>query len=110
MRTSPASVHAERDSRHKDMWKPDTSKNAGPVYLAIADSLARDVASGRLEPGEKLPTHRELSKRLGLNVMTVTRAFAEAARRGLVEAEVGRGTFVRRRASVEPLAATAGRG
>lgn len=95
------------------MWKPDTTRKDGPVYLAIADALARDIASGRLEPGERLPTHRELSKRLGLNVMTVTRAFAEAARRGLVEAEVGRGTFVRRRdvaATAPALAAARGEG
>ncbi len=79
------------------MWIPDVRKKPGPVYLSIADALERDVASGRIAPGERLPTHRELARRLEINVMTVTRAFAEAARRGLVEAEVGRGTFVRRR-------------
>ncbi len=67
----------------------------GPVYRAIADALARDIEAGQLTPGERLPTHRELARELGLNVMTVTRAYAEAARRGLVEAEVGRGTFVK---------------
>ncbi len=77
-------------------WSPDLDPEA-PIYLAIADALAADVESGRLEPGERLPTHRDLARRLGVNVMTVSRAYAEAARRGLVEGEVGRGTFVRRR-------------
>jgi len=65
------------------------------VYLAIADALARDVEAGELAPGDRLPTHRALARRLGVNVVTITRAYAEAARRGLVEGEVGRGTFVR---------------
>jgi DNA-binding transcriptional MocR family regulator len=41
-----------------------------------------------------LPTHRELAERLGVTVGTVSRAYAEAARQGLVTGEVGRGTFV----------------
>jgi DNA-binding transcriptional MocR family regulator len=68
----------------------------GPLYLAIAEVLERDVGHGRLVAGERLPTHRELAQRLGVHVGTITRAYAEAARRGLVDGEVGRGTFVRR--------------
>jgi DNA-binding transcriptional MocR family regulator len=80
------------------MWSPTDVSPLGPVYLAIADALARDVAEGRLAPGERLPTHRALARQLGVNVVTITRAYQEAARRGLVEGEVGRGTFVRERA------------
>ncbi|MEM7355840.1 MAG: PLP-dependent aminotransferase family protein [Acidobacteriota bacterium] len=69
----------------------------GPIYLAIADAVGADVRAGRLQPGERLPTHRDLAKQLGVNVMTISRAYAEASRRGLTEGEVGRGTFVRRR-------------
>lgn len=79
------------------MWSPERLDALGPVYVAIANALARDVESGRLEPGERLPTHRALARQLGVNVVTVTRAYQEAARRGLVEGEVGRGTFVRDR-------------
>ena len=79
------------------MWKPESISPLGPVYVAIADALARDVQSGRLKPGERLPTHRALARDLSVNVVTVTRAYQEAARRGLVEGEVGRGTFVRER-------------
>ena len=69
------------------------------MYEAIALAIASDVANGRLKTGERLPTHRDLAGRLGVTVGTVSRAYAEAARRGLVSGEVGRGTFVRGDAS-----------
>ncbi|MBX6369134.1 MAG: PLP-dependent aminotransferase family protein [Rhodospirillales bacterium] len=76
-------------------WAPDLSAAKGPRYLAIADALAADIRAGRLAPGTRLPTHRDLAWRLGVTVGTVSRAYAEAERRGLVGGEVGRGTFVR---------------
>src|SRR5258706_10308763 len=76
------------------MWNPEID-TAGARYLAIAEALSGDVKSGRLRPGDRLPTHRDLAYRLGVTVGTVTRAYAEAARRGLVGGEVGRGTYVR---------------
>lgn len=83
-------------------WKPAALSPRGPVYVAIADALAQDVRSGRLQSGERLPTHRALARELGVNVVTVTRAYAEAARRGLVQGEVGRGTYVRTTPREEP--------
>jgi DNA-binding transcriptional MocR family regulator len=76
------------------MWLPELT-SVGPLYLAIANALAEDSAKGRLKPGTRLPTHRELAERLGVTVGTVSRGYAEAARRGLVSGEVGRGTFAR---------------
>ncbi len=76
------------------MWTPDLSERSGPRYLGIADALAADVRQGLLEPGSRLPTHRDLARELGVTVGTVSRAYAEAERRGLVTGEVGRGTFV----------------
>lgn len=76
------------------MWDPELG-TAGARYLAIAEALSSDVRTGRLRPGDRLPTHRDLAYRLGVTVGTVTRAYAEAARRGLVGGEVGRGTYVR---------------
>jgi DNA-binding transcriptional MocR family regulator len=76
-------------------WSPDLSDFAGPRYQAIATAIEADRAAGRLEAGERLPTHRALAWRLGVTVGTVTRAYTEAQRRGLVIGEVGRGTFVR---------------
>jgi DNA-binding transcriptional MocR family regulator len=77
------------------IWAPDLRARRGPRYLAIAEALRDDASAGRLPAGTRLPTHRELADQLGVTVGTVTRAYAEAARRGLVTGEVGRGTFVR---------------
>jgi DNA-binding transcriptional MocR family regulator len=76
-------------------WLPCLEGRKGPRYLAIVEALAEDSASGALAQGSRLPTHRELAQRLGVTVGTVSRAYAEAARRGLTTGEVGRGTFLR---------------
>jgi len=76
------------------IWSPDITVQAGPRYLAIADALAEDLGRGKLLPGQRLPTHRDLAAQLDLTVGTISRAYAEAERRGLVRGEVGRGTFV----------------
>jgi DNA-binding transcriptional MocR family regulator len=77
-------------------WKPDLQNGSdGPIYVAIADALSEDIAEGRLARGQRLPTHRALAQTIGVTVGTVSRAYAEAERRGLVIGEVGRGTFVR---------------
>ncbi|WP_282606714.1 PLP-dependent aminotransferase family protein [Pelagibius sp. Alg239-R121] len=76
-------------------WQPDIDDRSGPRYLALADALSDDIASGQLNAGDRLPTHRDLAWRLGVTVGTVSRAYAEAERRGLTSGEVGRGTYVR---------------
>ena len=47
-----------------------------------------------MQPGERLPTHRDLADTLGVTVATITRAYKEAISRGLITGEVGRGSFV----------------
>jgi DNA-binding transcriptional MocR family regulator len=80
-------------------WSPSLDSYDGPRYLAIAEALQADIAAGTLPRGARLPTHRDLAWRLRVTVGTVSRAYAEAMRRGLVTGEVGRGTFVRHAAS-----------
>ncbi|MFV3074529.1 PLP-dependent aminotransferase family protein [Niveispirillum fermenti] len=75
-------------------WTPPDLPQGIPLYRAIADAIAADVASGALKPGTRLPTHRALAESMGVDLTTVTRAYAEARARGLVAAAVGRGTFV----------------
>ena len=77
------------------MWTPRLEKGSGPLYQAIADAIAADIASGHLAPGTRLPPQRSLAQALGLDFTTVTRAYQEAGRRGLVDGRVGQGTFVR---------------
>ncbi len=69
----------------------------GPCYMHIVQALVQGVACGALEVGERLPTHRHLAKTLGVTVGTVSRAYAEAAQRGITEGIIGRGTFLRGR-------------
>jgi DNA-binding transcriptional MocR family regulator len=77
------------------IWSPRLSETSDPIYHRIADALERDVRGGVLMTGSRLPTHRELARSLRITPVTVTRAYAEAMRRGLVESTTGRGTFVR---------------
>src|SRR6476646_7448147 len=76
-------------------WLHDLDRFSGPRYRAIAEALTADIRDGPLPPGSRLPTHRDLAWRLHVTVGTVSRAYAEAERRGLIGGEVGRGTFVR---------------
>ena len=76
------------------IWIPNISKTNQPAYIAIAEAIGDGIRLGQLRPGDVLPTHRLLADLLGVNVSTITRAYAEAGRRRLVGGEVGRGTFV----------------
>ena len=82
------------------LWIPQIASWASPRYLAIVDALEADIAAGRVKPGARLLPQRDMAHRLGLSVGTISKAYAEAERRGLISGEVGRGTFVLRRGSV----------
>ncbi len=69
----------------------DTDKS---LYIAIAEAIERDIRAGILKAGEKLPAQRELAKKVGVNVTTITRAYNEAEKRGLVASTVGSGTYI----------------
>lgn len=75
-------------------WTPALPDGDAPIYERLVDALAADVASGALAAGARLPPQRDLAYRLGLGVGTVTRAYAEAERRGLLVGQVGRGSFI----------------
>jgi DNA-binding transcriptional MocR family regulator len=77
------------------MWLPNLEGRPGPVYRAIADAIDQGVQDGTLRAGARLPPHRDLADHLGVTVTTITRAYTEAARRGLTNGHVGRGTFIR---------------
>lgn len=69
---------------------------AGPLYVSIAEAIGQAIARGELAAGDRLPPQRQVAKALQIDLTTVTRAYGEARRRGLLDARVGRGTFVRR--------------
>ncbi|MFA0084911.1 PLP-dependent aminotransferase family protein [Vibrio sp. 10N.261.51.F12] len=71
-----------------------TKQDPMPIYKQIADQISDQINNGTLSSNEKLPTHRWLADQLSVTVGTITRAYAEVERRGLVEARVGAGTYV----------------
>jgi DNA-binding transcriptional MocR family regulator len=84
------------------MWLPNLEGRRGPVYRRIADAIDEDVQKGSLRAGARLPPHRDMADHLGVTVTTITRAYTEAARRGLISGYVGRGTFIRGQELEEP--------
>lgn len=87
-------------------WKPDLARFAGPKYLALVHALREAIRGHALHEGERLPPVREMAWRLSLTPGTVARAYQIATQEGLLEAAVGRGTFVaaeKRRTPVQPL-------
>jgi len=64
-----------------------------PIYLQIAEQIEAAIAGGRIRGQQRLPTTRGLAKELGINRLTVARAYAELSRRGLIATRVGSGTW-----------------
>lgn len=77
------------------IWPPDPGEIRRPAYRFLARSLIRAVEAGEVTAGERLPTHRDLAHRMGLSIQTISRAYEELIRLGIIVGEVGRGTYVR---------------
>lgn len=71
--------------------------SAVPIYLQIVLSVKHQVATGRLKPGEQLPTVRELATDLRINPNTVARAYDQLDLDNVITTQQGRGTYVRER-------------
>lgn len=65
-----------------------------PVYLQIFDQIRRQILSGALMPGFRLPPERKLAESLDVNRSTVLNAYRELKAEGLVASHVGQGTVV----------------
>lgn len=70
------------------------SSSSVPIYIQIEDSIHSLIAAGQLQPGEQLPTIRELAADIRVNLNTVARAYFELDREGVISTQRGRGTFV----------------
>src|SRR5271154_4091433 len=75
-------------------WLPQLDPGSDPIYARIVSALERDVRQGAVDGGARLPPQRTLAEHLDVSVGTITKAYLEAERGGLVHAHVGRGTFV----------------
>lgn len=76
------------------IWQPEISPDIKPKYKAVVQAIRDGIASGRLRTADKLPPVRELGWTLGMTPGTVARAYTILTDEGVLEAEVGRGTFV----------------
>ena len=69
-------------------------KSGIPIYIQIMDQIKHLIATGALQPGQQLPTIRELAVNLTINLHTVAHAYAELEREGFLTIQRGRGTFI----------------
>ncbi|TDL52902.1 GntR family transcriptional regulator [Paenibacillus dendritiformis] len=74
-------------------------QSASPIYEQIVDQMKALIATGALEAGEKVPSVRELSAMLLVNPNTVSKAYQELERQGVIVTMRGKGTFVAEAAS-----------
>jgi len=68
-----------------------------PVYRQLVEQIRFHVASGLLKPGEEIPSTRALSAKLGINPMTISKAFALLEEDGVLVRRPGRPHVVRER-------------
>jgi GntR family transcriptional regulator len=66
-----------------------------PVYRQLMDQVRFHIASGLLKPGDELPSTRALSSQLGVNPMTISKAYSYLERDGVVERRPGRPLVVK---------------
>ena len=72
----------------------DPACASGPLWRAIAESLAWEMDVGRLSPGMRVPATRTLARQLGVSRNTVALAYEELASLGYLRARVGDGSYV----------------
>ena len=85
-------------------------RDATPLYAQLERGLRAAIATGRLRPGDQLPTVRQLAVDLSVNANTVARVYAELERSGVLETRRGVGSFVTTgRAKARPADETARR-
>ena len=69
-------------------------RDATPIYAQLERGLRAAIAAGRLQPGDQLPTVRQLAVELRVNANTVARVYSELERSGVLETRRGVGSFV----------------
>jgi GntR family transcriptional regulator len=74
-----------------------------PIYMQLVDRIKQLVASGQLQPGQQLPTMRQLAADLRINYNTVGRAYSLLDQEGIISTQQGRGTFIASRLDEDQL-------
>ena len=70
------------------------TRDPTPIYAQLERGLRAAVATGRVRPGDQLPTVRQLAVELRINANTVARVYGELERAGVIETRRGVGSFV----------------
>lgn len=65
-----------------------------PIYLQVINKIKSDIITGKLNPGDKMPSTRDLAKELGINPNTASRVYKEMEALGLCFKKRGLGTFI----------------
>ena len=73
-------------------------RSHAPIYTQLVDRIKHMIASGALEPGDQLPTVRQMAAELRVNFNTIARAYRILDEEGVISTQQGRGTYV-----LEPL-------
>ena len=68
--------------------------NGAPIYRQIIQQIEYAILSGRIQPGDRLPTIRSLAVELKTNPNTIAKAYNELEIRGILETQVGSGTYI----------------
>ncbi|MCL2244773.1 MAG: GntR family transcriptional regulator [Treponema sp.] len=68
--------------------------NGAPIYRQIIQQIEFAILSGRMKPGDRLPTIRSLAVDLKTNPNTIAKAYGEMEIRGILETQVGSGTYI----------------
>ena len=84
------------------IWSGLGDLGSGAKYLKLAEGIRQIIANGTLEAHQKLPAVRELAYQINVTPGTVARAYRMLIDEGVLEAGVGRGTFVRDRKKQKP--------
>lgn len=72
-------------------WNLDSSR---PIYLQIIERVQMDIITGRYQPGDKLPSVRDLAQEAAVNPNTMQKALSELERSGLIYSQRTRGRFI----------------
>ncbi|MBQ7595139.1 MAG: GntR family transcriptional regulator [Clostridia bacterium] len=73
-----------------------------PIYEQVKENIKKQIVSGVLKPGDRLPSVRELATQLVINPNTIQRAYHELENEGYIYKLAGKGTFVARQKQLPP--------
>lgn len=73
------------------MWQMDSSR---PIYIQLVERITREIIAGKYQPGEKMPTVRELAETARVNPNTMQKAFSQLEQEGMLFADRTVGRYV----------------